>query len=83
MRKHEQGSRLNFDFPPEAHKYLKIASAELGISIREFATQAILQKLQELEDQRDISAYDRAMERVKKNGTDSLEDVKKYLGLDV
>lgn len=78
---YHSGSRLNFDFPPEIHKHLKATAAQLGVSMREFATQAILEKLRAFEDQRDIEAYDRGMESVKNNGTISIDEMKKRLGL--
>lgn len=47
MRKNTHSvTRLNFDFPPEAHRYLKIITSEIGVSIKDFATEAILEKLQ-------------------------------------
>jgi putative ubiquitin-RnfH superfamily antitoxin RatB of RatAB toxin-antitoxin module len=81
--KKQSPTRLNFDFPPEAHTYLKVAAAELGVSIRELATQAILEKLDDIEMQRDIEAYDRAMRRHKANDcqTISHRDFKRQIDL--
>lgn len=42
---HRTSNRLNFEFPEDAHKNLKIQAVRLGMSIRDLATQAILEKL--------------------------------------
>lgn len=84
MKQHSSSTRLNFDFPEDAHRLLKIQAAKLGISIRELATQAILQKLEELEMQEDVEAYDRAMQKYNSGEmkTISHEEMMKRVGWD-
>lgn len=43
--------RLSFDFPEEEHKYLKMCCAKLGVSIKDFVTQAIIDRVDEKEDE--------------------------------
>ena len=56
-------SRLNFEFPEESRKHLKMQAIKLGVSVRELATQAILEKLEALELQEDIQAAEQAWEQ--------------------
>lgn len=46
-----KGARLTVDMSLEAHKYLKMASAKLGISMKEFVLSATFEKMEEMEDQ--------------------------------
>lgn len=43
--------RLSFDFPTDEHKYLKMCCAKLGVSIKEFVTKAIIEKVDSHEDE--------------------------------
>ena len=42
--------RLNFEFPREESPYLKLLCAEKGISLREFATNLLIDAIEEYED---------------------------------
>ncbi len=42
--------RLNFEFPREEYPQLKLICAELGVSFREFATDLLLNAIEEYED---------------------------------
>ncbi len=44
-------SRLTVDMTPEEHMYLKMASAKLGISMREFLLLAAFERMEEIEDE--------------------------------
>ena len=44
-------ARLTVDMDPEEHVYLKMASAHLGISMREFVLLATFEKMKVIEDQ--------------------------------
>lgn len=44
-------NRLTLDMKAEDHMYLKMASAKLGVSMREFVLSAMLQKIEDLEDE--------------------------------
>lgn len=83
-QQHHTPSRLNFEFPEEARKNLKIQAIRLGVSIRELATQAILEKLENLELQADIEAAERALERHEANGSKTIshEEMMKKVGWD-
>lgn len=85
MRQHQHTpSRLNFEFPEDARKHLKMAAIRLGVSVRELATQAILEKLEALELQEDIEAAEQAWEQhlAKGSKTISHEKMMKKVGWD-
>jgi len=42
--------RLTVDMTQKEHQYLKMASAKLGISMKEFVLSAAFKKMEELED---------------------------------
>lgn len=44
-------SRLTVDMNPEEHTYLKMASAQLGVTMREFVLWAAFKKMAEINDQ--------------------------------
>jgi hypothetical protein len=47
MKKHV---RINFEFPRSEYPYLKMICAEKGVSLKEFATDLLLQAIEEYED---------------------------------
>lgn len=83
-QQHHTPSRLNFEFPEDARKNLKMQAVRLGVSIRELATQAILEKLEVLELQADTEAAERALERHEANGSKTIshEEMMKKVGWD-
>lgn len=44
-------ARLTLDMTSEEHMYLKMASAKLGMSMREFLLLAAFERMEELEDE--------------------------------
>lgn len=44
-------ARLTLDMSPEEHMYLKMASAKLGISMREFLLLAAFERMEDIEDE--------------------------------
>lgn len=56
-------SRLSFEFPEDARKQLKMQAIRLGVSVRELATQAILEKLEALELQDDMEAAEQTWQQ--------------------
>lgn len=85
MRQQRQTpSRLNFEFPEEARKHLKMQAIRLGMSVRELATQAILEKLEALELQADIDDAERVLNEFEENGRPviSHEEMMKKVGWD-
>ncbi len=83
-QQHHTPSRLNFEFPEEARKNLKIQAIRLGVSVRELATQAILEKLEILELQADMEAAEQALKRHEANGSKTIshEEMMKKVGWD-
>lgn len=77
-------SRLKFEFPEDVRKNLKMQAARLGVSIRELATQAILEKLEILELQADAEVAERALERHEANGSKTIfhEEMMRKVGWD-
>ncbi len=59
-------SRLNFEISEESKKILKLHAVKLGVSIRELATQAIMDKIEDLEMKEDVEKYDVAIEKYSK-----------------
>ncbi|MEI6531484.1 MAG: DUF6290 family protein [Chlamydiota bacterium] len=45
-------ARLTIDMSPEEHKYLKMMSNLLGVSMREFVLNAVSKRIEELEDEK-------------------------------
>ena len=43
-------ARITVDMSPEEHMYLKMASAKLGVSMRQFVLEAAFAKMETLED---------------------------------
>lgn len=83
MRQHQQTpSRLNFEFPEEARKHLKVQAIRLGVSVRELATQAILEKLEALELKEDAEDAERALEQHISRGSKTIshEEMMKKAG---
>lgn len=81
-------TRMTIDFPAIKHKQLKATAALLGVPMKDFILACVLDKLDDknalksFEEQLDIEAFDRGIKSVKEEGYDTLEDVKRYLGLD-
>lgn len=75
-QQHHTPSRLNFEFPEEARKHLKIQAIKLGVSVRELATQAILEKLEDLELQEDAKDAEQALARHKAKGSKTISHKK-------
>lgn len=49
--KHQNIARLTVDMSSDEHMYLKMASAKLGISMKEFVLAAAFKKMEEIEDE--------------------------------
>lgn len=47
----KQSARLTVDISPEEHKYLKLAGAKLGITMRELMLSAAFKMIEDIEDQ--------------------------------
>ena len=44
--------RLNFEFPRSKYPYLKLICAEQGVSFKDFATEILLETIEEYEDKK-------------------------------
>jgi hypothetical protein len=79
---------MTVELPTRKHKELKAISAILGISMKDFILQCILEKLddknalKDFAEDLDVIAFDKGMKSIEDHGYDTLEEVKKYLGLD-
>lgn len=60
----------------------RIAVTHHGKVVGGFVSAEALHLLEELEMQKDIAAFDRGMESIKKKGTISLEEFRKEIGLE-
>ncbi|HSX12782.1 MAG TPA: hypothetical protein VLF61_04750 [Rhabdochlamydiaceae bacterium] len=56
-------SRLTVDMTPDQHMCVKMASAKLGLSMKDFMISAALQKIEEIEDE---WLFKRAQETLKR-----------------
>lgn len=82
MKQHHTPSRLNFEFPEEARKHLKMQAIKMGVTVRELATQAILEKLEALELEEDKNAAKQAWKKHLANGSETIshEEMMKKIG---
>lgn len=78
MRQMKQ-SRLTVDMTAEEHMYLKMASAKLGVSMREFMLSAAFEKMEEIEDAWLSTKAQETLNRIEsgEEKTSPLEKVKK------
>jgi predicted DNA-binding protein len=74
-------TRLTVDMSQEAHKYLKMASAELGISMREFVLFATFEKMEEMEDELLAKKAEETLKRIEagKEKVKSFKRIKKQV----
>lgn len=47
----KQYKKLSIDFPADEYTYLKMACAKQGISIKDFVTNAVVQRIEDYEDE--------------------------------
>ncbi|HAB99068.1 MAG TPA: hypothetical protein DCE71_04530 [Parachlamydiales bacterium] len=57
-------ARLTIDMTPEEHTYLKMASAQLGISMRKFMLLSAFQMMKNLEDEWLSKKAEEAIEKI-------------------
>lgn len=75
--------KFTFDMPRDDHKYLKMASAKLGVSMKQFLLHNINKVIHDLEDEWDTKDYNKIIAEIKSGKTEMIpwEDAKKSLGL--
>jgi len=59
-----QAARLTVDMSVEQHMFLKMASAKLGLSMREFMLSAAFEKMEEIEDEWLAKKAQETLERI-------------------
>ena len=72
---------FTLDILPLMHRHLKIACAEDGVSMHSFVTQALEEKFLAREEEKDTVAYDAGIKELSEGKGESLESVRKELGL--
>jgi predicted transcriptional regulator len=73
--------RYTLDMLPDTHYRLKIICAEDRVSMHDFVTQAIEEKFEARDEERDAAAYDAGMKELADGKGEPLESVRKELGL--
>lgn len=68
--------RLTVDMSQKEHKYLKMASAKLGVSMKEFVLSATFRKMEELEDEWLVKKAEETLERIE-SGSEKIVPFKK------
>jgi hypothetical protein len=58
----QQYKKITFDFPAEEYVYLKMACAKQGVSMKDFLTKAVINTIEEYEDELDVIALRKARE---------------------
>ena len=81
MEKHSY-KKLTIDFPVDEYVYLKMTCAKLGVSIKDFVTQAVIHSIEDYEDSVDSSTLGLARREVAESGPMSWEELEKRLGWD-
>ena len=84
MEDHIKKCRVNFEVPLVLHNSLKKCAIDLGISFKELATQAFIEKLEALEYEQDSRDAKEALDRFVKNGSKTIshDEMMKKLGWD-
>lgn len=80
MEKH-QNKKLTFEFPAEEYIFLKMTCAKLGVSMKDFVTNAIIKSIDEYEAHLDSMSY-QALTHEERDNAISLEQLEKELGWD-
>lgn len=72
--------RLNFEFPREEYPFLKMLCAEKGVSLREFATELLMQAIEEYEDRILARKARKRLKEINKDDNISFDEAKKLAG---
>ena len=80
----EKQLRLTVDMPSKIHVLIKIACAELGISMKQFMMESALKRMEELEDQYLAKKAHKILKDIEegKEKTISWKEMKKRVGWD-
>lgn len=77
----QQYKKLTFDFPTEEYVYLKMSCAKQHVSMKEFVTNAIVEKIEAYEDELDAISLKEITDEDRANAA-PWEEVEKRLGWD-
>ncbi|MBI2810114.1 MAG: hypothetical protein HYX67_04705 [Candidatus Melainabacteria bacterium] len=72
----KHSARLTVDMSQEEHMFLKMASAKLGVSMREFMLAAAFEKMEEIEDEWLAKKAHETLKRIE-SGEEKVHDFKK------
>lgn len=74
--------RINFEFPKNHHPYLKMLCAQKGLSIKDFASQLLIQAIEEYEEDLLGKKARRRLDELDANENISFDDACKLAGWD-
>lgn len=84
---HTDTTRMTIDFPSGKHKELKATAALLGMPMKEFILNCVMEKLGQKipspksQEEEDAEAFDRGMKSIREQGGITLKEMKKRLGI--
>lgn len=79
MRQIKHSARLTVDMTAEEHMFLKMASAKLGVSMREFMLSAAFEKMEEIEDAWLAKKAQETLKRIEAGEEKTIPKVKKRI----
>ena len=74
--------RLNFEFPKEEYPFLKMVCADMGVSLKKFATDLMLKAIEEYEDQMLAKKAARRLKEMEPENNISFKEATKLAGWD-
>jgi len=74
--------RLNFEFPRERYPYLKMLCAQKGKTMRAFATELLLQAIEEYEDELLTKKANKRIQEMKEEDNVSWDEACRAAGWD-
>ena len=74
--------RINFEFPKEHYPYLKMLCAKKGLSLKQFATNLLVESIEDFEDRLLAEEAKKRIEASNSEDNVSFEEACKLLGID-
>jgi len=75
--------RINFEFPREHYPYLKMLCAKKGISLREYASELLIQSLEDFEDAQLAALADDRLKDIDEDNLISFDEACREAGWNV
>lgn len=75
--------RINFEFPKEHYPYLKMLCAKKGVSLREYASDLLIQSLEDFEDAQLAAMADDRLKDFDEDNLISFDDACREAGWNV